>query len=247
MVKAKHYRKYSRGIALLATMLGIALMTLLVIDFTNTSALGYRGAANQADELRAYCFAKSGVEVGLAVLEQSSMLAAAQPAGGTTPTRAHDSLDQIWARPTPPLPLDGGSVADVIVDEDRKVDLNLFYDFQKRQVDPNWGPIVERLLANIGVSPDLLPILQDWLDPDSIETPGGAESDYYMKLLPPYEPRNGLMPTIYDMRMLKGMDDATFFKLMGFFTAQPIRQINVNTAIPPRSSRAEDVARSMES
>ena len=40
-------RRRDRGIALLATLLAIALMTILVVDFATTSALGYRAAANQ--------------------------------------------------------------------------------------------------------------------------------------------------------------------------------------------------------
>ncbi|HVN88688.1 MAG TPA: type II secretion system minor pseudopilin GspK [Candidatus Binataceae bacterium] len=231
MVK-RRAKRYSRGVALLATMLSIALMTLLVIDFTNSSALGYRSAANQANELRAYFFSKSAVEVGLAMLERSAMTDSVQSGGGTKASTGHDSLDQIWARPTPPIPLDGGFVTQQIVDDDRKVNINLFYNPQSRSVDPIWGQVIERLLANIGVSMDLLPILQDWLDPDSIETAGGAESDYYLKLLPPYEPRNGQMPTIYDLRLLKGVDDVTFFKLMQVFTAAPTQKVNINTASP---------------
>jgi general secretion pathway protein K len=225
-------RTYHRGIALLATMLAIALMTLLVIDFTNSVALGYRSAANQADELRAYYLARSGIEVGLAVLERNAIANPIQSGGGVQSSTSHDSLDQIWAAPTPPIPVDGGFVSVAIVDEDRKIGINQMYNLRQRQLDTLWGPIVERLLANIGVSPDLLPVLQDWLDPDSVETSGGAESDYYLRLAPAYEPRNSQIPTIYDLRMLKGVDDAAFFKLMRFFTAMPINKINVNTAPP---------------
>jgi type II secretory pathway component PulK len=38
------------------------------------------------------------------------------------------------------------------------------------------------------------------------------------------------MPTIGDLRMLKGMDDASFMTLSRFLTTAPERQINVNTA-----------------
>ncbi len=128
--------------------------------------------------------------------------------------------------------LDGGLVSTQIIDEERKINLNLLFDPRKRQPDPTWTPIIERVLANAGASPDLLPILIDWLDPDSIESQGGAEADYYLRLMPPYEPRNGPMPTIFDLRMIKGMDDATFMNLSHFLTAGPFSQaqINVNTA-----------------
>ena len=224
-------RRYNRGIALLATMLAIALMTLLVIDFTTSAALGYRSAANQADELRAYYLARSAIAAGLVTLEQSA-LANPETGNGTTATTPHDSLDQPWAMPLPPIPLDGGFVTMAIVDEDRKIDVNLLYDVKNRRLDSTWEPIIERLLANVGVSIELLPVLEDWIDPDSVESPGGAESDYYLHLTPPYEPRNNLIPTIYDMRMLKGMDDATFIKLTHFFTALPVTKVNANTAPP---------------
>jgi type II secretory pathway component PulK len=232
-------------------MLAVALMTLLVAEFTTSAALGYRSAANQADELRAYYLARSGIQVGLAVIEQSSLSAAAQSEsqssqnnsnatqnnGNTTQSGAsgvgpHDSLDQAWAEPTPPIPVDGGLVSTWIVDEDRKINVNNYISSKTHQPDPNFAPVLVRLLGNINVSPDLLPILQDWLDPDSIEAQGGAEADYYLALSPPYEPRNGSMPTIYDLRMLKGMDDVTFFKLSQYLTAVGKPQVNVNTASP---------------
>jgi general secretion pathway protein K len=222
--------KANRGIALLATMLAVALMTLLVMDFTTSSALGYRSAANQAGELRAYYFARSGVNVGLGILEQNATANPPQPGNGTTPPSVHDSLDQVWARPYPPIPLDGGRVSVAIVDEDRKIPINLLYNVRTRQPDPLWAPIVERLLANLNLSPDLLPVMIDWIDPDSIESAGGAEADFYLRLMPQYEPRNGPIPTNYDLRMLKGIDDRGFFALARCLTAMPVTSINANTA-----------------
>jgi len=216
---------------LLATMLAIALMTLLIAEFTTSAALGYRSAANQADELRAYFLARSGIQVGLAVLEQSALNITPQNKGSTAGAR-YDSLDQLWARPSPPIPVDGGLVSTSIVDEDRKVNVNLYLNSRTHQPDTIWAPIIARLLGNIDVAPDILPILTDWLDPDSIESEGGAEADYYLRLSPPYEPRNGPVPTIYDLRMLKGMDDATFIRLSRYFTALTKSKINVNTASP---------------
>ena len=42
--------KSEREIALLATMLAIALMVIIVVDFTSSSALGYLSAASHANE-----------------------------------------------------------------------------------------------------------------------------------------------------------------------------------------------------
>src|SRR5713101_7256966 len=214
-----------RGVALLITLLTMALMTLLIVDFTTTVALGYRAAANQADELRAYYLARSGVEVGIAILGQAALAQINQ-------RNAYDGLDQAWAQPIPPIPVEGGTVSLSIVDEARKLDINELYNPQSNAANENFEPIVARLLSNIGVSTDLIPVMIDWLDPDSIESPGGAEADYYLRLTPPYEPRNGAMPTIADLRMLKGVDDLTFMILSRFLTTMPEARINANTAPP---------------
>jgi general secretion pathway protein K len=223
MVRA--LRKSERGVALLVTLIAMALMTLLVMDFTTAAALGYRSAATSADELRAGYLARSAVSVGLSLLAADSR----QDANARTP---HDGLDEAWAQPYPPLPLGGGVAQVSIVDEARKVDINQLVNPRTGQPNPQYLGILERLFANLGVSPDLLPAIIDWLDPDSIESSGGAEADYYLRLMPPYEPRNGPMPTLGDLRMIRGVDDATFFRLQHFLTVAPEPRVNINTAPP---------------
>ncbi|MBE3604616.1 type II secretion system minor pseudopilin GspK [bacterium] len=218
-------RGRERGIALLATMLATALMTILVVDFTTTSSLSYRAAANQANELRAACLARSGIAVGLAMLERDSMLDATQQ-------QPFDSLNDIWAIPTPPVPVGGGTAGVVVIDEARKLDINLLYNARTGMVDPNYAQIIARLFEMIGVSTDLIPVIVDWLDPDGVVSPGGAEADYYLRLIPPYEPRNGPMPTIGDLRALKGVNDATFMLLANYLTTTPEMRVNANTASP---------------
>lgn len=218
-------RRRERGIALLATLLAIALMTILVVDFATTSALGYRAAANQADELRALYLARSGIQVGVAVLERDSIFDALQK----TP---YDSLNDVWALQVPPIPVEGGTVSVSIVDEARKLNINQLYNLRARQIDPNFAQVIARLFEGVGITTDLIPIIADWLDPDSVDSPGGAEADYYLRLLPPYEPRNGPMPTVGDLRALKGVDDATFIRLATFLTTTPETRVNVNTAAP---------------
>jgi general secretion pathway protein K len=221
--------KDNRGIALLATMLAVSLMTLLVVEFSTAAALSYRAAANQANELRAYYLARSGIQVGLAVLVQDSI-------SKSGAQYQYASLDQAWAQPLAPIRVDGGTVSMSIVDEDRKLNINNLFNQQQRQPDERFAAIFTRLLSNLGLSPALMPIVIDWLDPDSITSDGGAEADYYLRLMPPYEPRNGPMPTIGDLRMLKGMDDITFLRLSHYLTAlQPTGMpccVNANTAPP---------------
>jgi len=218
-------QKSERGVALLVTMMALALMTLLVLDFTTSASIGYSSAAGQANEVRAEYFARSAVSVCLSLLSVDSQ----QDALAKTP---HDGLDEPWAQPYPPVPLGGGVAQVSIADEARKFDINLLINPRTGQPNPIYLAIAERLFTNVGVSPAIIPAIVDWLDPDSIESPGGAEADYYLRLIPPYEPRNGPMPTIGDLRMIRGVDDATFAVLQQFLTAAPEPRVNINTASP---------------
>lgn len=217
--------KSERGIALLATLFAIALLTIIIMDFTSYCALAYLSSANQANELRAGYLARSAVNVGVALLAQDSRVKALLP-------HSFDSLSDVWAMPFPPIKVGGGTMNLSIVDEARKIDINELVDPRNGQVNNIVLARIERLFNLVGASPDLLPAIIDWLDRDSITSPGGAEADYYLQLMPPRAPRNGPMPTIGDLRLVRGMDDATFMKLRQVLTAMPEPRVNVNTAPP---------------
>jgi len=215
-----------RGVALLATMMAVALLTIMIMDFTTSTDIAYRSAANQANQLRAYYLARSAVNVGIAVLANDARLAALSNAPRV------DSLQSMWALPFPPLPLGGGWANLAIVDEARKLNINQLVA-PNGQVNQAFAETLTRLLTILGIDPTgLVPALIDWLDPDSVTTPGGAESDYYLRLIPPYEARNGPMPTIGDLRMVRGVDEMTFRRLRNFLTTTPSVRVNINTAPP---------------
>ncbi len=223
MVSPRHKRE--RGIALLAVLLGIALMTLIIVNFSTAAMLGYLSAANQVDELRSDYLARSAVAVGLGLLAQDSMI-------DSQTQEPCDSLTDVWAVPFPPMPVDGGTVSVSIVDAARKLDINELVNPSSGVVNQEFEQRLMRLFQILNVDPSIIPAIVDWIDPDSIESPGGAEMDYYMRLVPPYAPRNGPMPTIGDLKMVRGVNDATFNLLRQYLTVMPEMQVNVNTAPP---------------
>jgi general secretion pathway protein K len=215
-----------RGVALLVVLLGVALMTLIVIDFGTTAALGYLSAANQANELRAYFLARSSVAVGLGLLAEDSRMDAVM----RTP---YDSLNDVWAAPFPAVNVDGGIASVSIIDETRKLNINQLVNRTTGEIDPQYAMVLERLFSILNIPPEIIPALADWIDADSIPAPqGGAEMDYYLRLVPPYAPRNGFMPTIGDLKMVRGVDDSIFHRLLPFVTVVPEMQVNANTAPP---------------
>ncbi|HTY53748.1 MAG TPA: type II secretion system minor pseudopilin GspK, partial [Candidatus Binataceae bacterium] len=200
--------------AMLAALMAVTLLTVLVMDFAYSATAGYRAAANQMNELRADYLARSGIQVGLGLLAQD----ARNDALSKTP---YDGLDEMWASPFPPLPVGGGTASVTIVDETRKLNINQLINANNGSPNATFAATLARLFELINVNPEIVPALIDWIDPDSSLTQGGAESDYYLGLMPPYEPRNGPIPTIADLKMVRGVDDQTFIRLAQFLTAAP--------------------------
>lgn len=220
-------RKNEPGVALLAVLLGVALMTLIVVDFAMTSGLGFVSAANQANELRAGFLARSAVNIGLGLLAEDARSKEQQT---TVTASACESLNDVWAVPFPPMPLEGGNVSLSIVDEARKLNLN---SMVAQGGAPNQAAIakMQRLFTILDVNVDLVQGIIEWITPVAAN-PSGGGSDFYMGLKPPYQPRFGPMPTIGDLQMVKGFNEAIFNRVSPFLTVMPETAVNVNTAPP---------------
>ena len=216
-------RKKERGVALLAVLLGIALMTLIVVDFAMSSGLGFVSAANQANELRASYLARSGINIGLGLLAED----ARNKLQNATPA---ETLGDVWAVPFPPMPLEGGTVTLSIIDEGRKLNLNAMV----QNGVPNQAAIqkVQRLFTILDVSPDLVQGIVNWITPNNGTGSGGSIGDYYLTLKPPYQPRYGAMPTIADLQLVQGFNEAIFNRVSPFLTVMAETAVNADTASP---------------
>jgi general secretion pathway protein K len=230
-------RKNERGVAILAVLLGVALMTLIVVDFAMTSGLGFVSAANQSNELRAGYLARSGINIGLALLAQDERSKMQSGNSTTLGGGQCESLNDAWAVPFPPMPVDGGNVTLSIVDEARKLPINLMINqtaaSNVQAGTPNAAMIakIQRLFTILDVNTDLIQGIIQWITPIGANASGAAGS-FYMGLIPPYQPRNGPMPTIADLQMVKGFNEAIFNRVSPFLTVMPETTVNANTASP---------------
>jgi general secretion pathway protein K len=217
-------KKNERGVALLAVLLGIALMTLVVVDFAMTSGLGFVEAANQANELRAAYLARSAIAIGLGLL-------AADARSDTQSSSPTDTLSDVWAMPFPPMPLEGGTVTLSIVDEARKLNINSMIG-QNGAVNAGQVGKIQRLFTVLDVNVDLIQGILDWITPNSSGDIGGGTAEYYLGLRPPYQPRYGPMPTIADLQMVEGFNESIFNRVSPFLSVMPEAAVNANTAPP---------------
>ncbi len=143
---------------------------------------------------------------------------------------AVDSLDEPWAQPMIGLPIERAVVAGVIADEQGKYNLNnLLNGTQKSPADIE---ILRRLLASLGLEPDLAYAVLDWIDADGdLSGNGGAEDAYYLSLPRPYRAANQPLVQVEELYRVRGFDAAAVAKLRPYVTALPGRApVNANTA-----------------
>jgi DNA uptake protein ComE-like DNA-binding protein len=84
-----------------------------------------------------------------------------------------------------------------LIDEGGKIDLNTAS-----------AELLERLP---NMTPEVAAAVVDWRDPDETESPGGAESAYYLRGDDPYNAKNSRFETLQELRLVAGVDDALLY------------------------------------
>jgi general secretion pathway protein K len=142
-----------------------------------------------------------------------------------------DHLDELWAKPLPPLPAEGGLIAVAVRDAQGRFNLNNLV----RGGAPSAPDITvfRRLLNAADLNPALTEAVLDWLDPDSETRAGGADDIDYVNLPQPYRAANQPIASVDELRLIKGFDAASVDKLRPYLVALPEpTAVNVNTAEP---------------
>ncbi len=234
-----------RGVVLLVALLAIALLTLLVMEFTFTTQVDYRRAAHWIQAEQAVLIARSGVELGREILAQSELvyqLTTGEP-------KVADGLSELWAQPCAPAGPDScpsdfgplcvidagpGKVALRISDESGLYNLNRLaraaHPAAERERD-----VFERIAAAAGVPPSLMGPLVDWIDRDERPFPfgNGAEGTEYSALPGAVIPRNGPFRTFAEVALVAGARADDLLRLRRMTTVlegDDALTINVNTA-----------------
>jgi general secretion pathway protein K len=209
-----------QGIALLVVLLTITLLTIVVVEFTQSAQVETHFAVSARNALQAFYLARSGMNVAEALLVLDAQL------------NHNDSNDDVWARPMPPLPVGDGTAVMRVQDEGRRLNLNAM--LRDGRVVPARRRVFERLFEVLGADKRVLAAIVDWLDADSEpgSDPPGAEQPYYLAVTPPVVVRNGPMLTIRELLQVRGMTPTLFTRLEEFVTVLPSSdlKVNVNTA-----------------
>jgi len=212
-------RRRQSGVAAITAVLIVAVAASAAAVMLAQQSAMLDQAMMVASRAQADQYAQAGLDWARGVL--------AQDAGSTA---AHDSLDEGWAQPMAGLPVERAVVAGDITDEQGKFNLNNLVVANHRSADD--VEIFRRLLASLGLAPDLADAVVDWIDADSELTSGaGAEDNYYLALPRPYRTANQPMAQVEELYRVRGFDAKAVAKLAPYVTAlRGHTAINANTA-----------------
>ncbi len=208
-----------RGVALITAVVLVAIATVLATRIGTEAALDLR---------------RTG---GLAALNQAWQVAlgaeawAAQILNDDLANSTQDDLSEDWARPVPPLPIDGGMIEGQVEDMQGRFNLNNLLKADGTVDDVNVERF-RRLLLSVEVDPRWAGTLADWLDADTVDRfPDGAEDGVYSGQAPPYRTANGPVTTTTELMALPGFSLEDYARIRPHVAALPVgTKINVCTA-----------------
>ena len=229
-------KREQRGAILVMTLLIVAVVSTLAVNFASAFQLTLARAENRWHGSQARAYLMGAEELALSVLSEDRE------------SNDFDHLGEDWAQEIPPFPVEGGWLAARVEDAQGRFNINnvsgrvagnengqavgaaRFTEAQRRMI---------RLLQTLGEEPlteeesvALVEAIIDWLDSDdTVMGFGGAESDYYNSLDEPYAAANQNMVSVTELRLVRHMTPALYESLEPLLVALPEKvAININTA-----------------
>ncbi len=197
-----------RGVALLIVMLLTFAMAVIVTAFAYTMKIEGRLATRTQSESETEWMGRSGIEMAKWVLSLSRQIPGEQ---------TYDGLNQFWAGgmgmtnladnpfegvSLTDVPLGDGTISIEIVDAERYLNINAI-----ATRNPQLFELILQLCgAGAADSADISAAIRDWIDPnDDPAMGGGAESEFYRMLNPPYIAKNGPIDDLSELLKIRGI------------------------------------------
>jgi len=231
-----------KGVALVLTLLILTLLIVTGLELNRAMRVEANMAGNFRDLTQASYIAQSGVEIARALIQEDDPF--------------YDALEDRWAKfgvlsIFSSQLFNEGYFTGQIVDESAKFNPNALVDLYGN-VDQKKKNQLERLFSLLGHDPRKVEAILDWLDPDDLKRPWGAEKEYYSNLKSPYAPKNGPLDSLGELLLIKEVDSLVFYGteeregLGKYLTIYSEGKININTAsLPMLMSLSPRVDRSL--
>lgn len=213
-----------RGFALVITLLITALLIALTAEFVNEVFVDTSARQNFTDAQQASLLAGSGITGGIKLLQFRL---------GNQTYSSQADLDQFAKLMH--IEDENGTIQVTAEEESGKLNINAIVDSFGKD-DFIYRPIAERLFKKLGLKPEILDAVADWIGTNQVARTAGAKTPYYANLKPPYTAKSARLDTFEELRLVKGFDKKTLELLRPYITVyyddftRTTALININTA-----------------
>lgn len=188
------------GMALMIVMIAIFVLAAIVGAFAFAMKVETRLAMNAQDQSQDLWLGRSGVELARWVLGQSMAC-------------PYSALTQRWAGGMTDDCDTNGPLANVTLNGfpvgERRLSIQITDLESKININTADQQLLQQALTVVGVDASeisgISAAIQDWVDKDDLPKVGGAESDYYQTLVPPYFAKNGPMDDLTELLLVRGV------------------------------------------
>ena len=215
-----------RGVALILTILIVALVSASVLSFIRLAELDARVAENVYAFTQAEVLAHSGLKGAMLLLAMDE--------------KEYDALNDPWANFDQYAMLAGGlfeegTFAGRIEDLSARIGINSLVDGNNLVLTER-ADMLTRLFNLLGHDPAPVDALLDWLDRDSEPRANGAEDPYYSSLDQPYPCGDGALASLGQLGLIRGFTPALLYGtdsskgISEYLTVHSQGLVNINTA-----------------
>jgi competence ComEA-like helix-hairpin-helix protein len=176
----------------------LALLSIVVIGVLHMARMDLQVGKHYSDRIQAHYLALAGIEKAKALLHQDAKerSRSRQSHSGGLYNAPDEFKGVTLGRGTFQVIRrgredEGGGIIYGVSDEESRLNLNT--------------AATDAISKLNGMSPEVVAAIADWRDADNAVTPGGAESEYYLGLQPPFQARNGPFLTLRELLMVRGI------------------------------------------
>jgi general secretion pathway protein K len=200
-------KKTQHGFALIVAMLIVAIATIVATQIFYQQQIAIRRTLNQLQAEQLYQLALSTESWVKVILKEDSL------------KNNFDYIHDVWAQPISPLPAEGAIIKATIKDYQSCFNINNLVLNGKAQ--PEQIKIMQNLMSQLKLNPELVWSLVDWMDDDDEPYPSGAEWETYTRMTPAYRTANFRVIELSELYAIAGWKAETINALSGYICALP--------------------------
>jgi len=213
-MKIRIAQNLSGGIALIIVMIVIIVLGILAGGFAYSMRVETTLARRANSEPDLEWLGRSGVEMARYILAQQM----------TVPNEPYDSLNQKWAGGPGSIYSMTNEVLSRISLENNELgkghfSIKIFDQERKFNINVASENILQQALLLVGIDPasssTIVDSILDWRDPDDDPHLNGTESDYYLRLDPPYVAKNAPIDDLSELLLVQGITPEIYWGSRG--------------------------------